>query len=222
MGRLIGVLLFLVMGLVFTLAGLGIGIFGSRAMAAEAERVAQLPSLSAAQVDTGAIGTAAVVEGRISQRNSTRFGDYVAYIREEYRGTDSDGDPIWRVDEQVTPPLLIDAPGGMVQLINADYALSGDLHEWREGNSTFWNGLTNEGTKRYEGFHPGDEVTVIGELAMGREGPGISAQHLYGGSQNDYVEHQRTGARFLPWFGGIFGIIGLIMLFMGIRAFILG
>jgi hypothetical protein len=206
----------------FTLAGIGIGIFGSRAMASEAERVARLQPLSATEVDRGAAGTAALIEGRISRRNRTRFGDYVAYLREEYRGSDSDGDQIWQVDERVTPPILIDAPGGMVQLINDDYNLSGDLHEWRDSNSNFWNGFTNEGTRRYKGFHPGDAVTVIGELAMGREGSGISAEQLYGGSQNDYVEYQRFGARFLPWFGGIFSIVGLIMLFIGVRACIRG
>lgn len=85
-------------GLAFVLVDflVGVGMAGeARSAAARAE--ALLP-LTAAQLDDQPPGQTALVEGRLSPRNPARFRDFVAYVREEFRGTDSNGDEQWRTN----------------------------------------------------------------------------------------------------------------------------
>jgi hypothetical protein len=199
------------LGLAFVAVGVGVGVFGARAASAAAARAEELRPLSAAALDDAAPGREALVEGHISDRNAARFRELVAYIREEYRGEDDDGDDRWSVDERVTPPLLIDLADGRAQIGNADYAIEAPTVTWQDSRMLTWNGLSGEGTKRYRGFAAGNTVTAIGTIVAGREGQELRAEFVYGGDRAAYIDSQRSAAAFLPWFGLIFGSVGLIV-----------
>jgi len=215
MGRLTRI--FLVgFGAVFLAAGVWIGVFEARQASADAERVEALTPVLAAGLDDREPGRETVVEGVVSPRNPARFRDFVAFVREEYQGEDDDGDDIWREDERETPALLIEA-GGVVQLANADYVLSGALARWREEGMLRYE--WGEGTKRYEGLRAGQAVTAIGAVEPGPEGNLLRVQELFAGSRAEYIAGKRSDARWLPWVGLIFGGVGALVVGIGLVAF---
>jgi hypothetical protein len=205
-GSVIGI--FLVgFGLIFLAVGLGIATIGARQASAEAARVEQLRPLTAAAIDDSQPGREALVEGRINARNPRLFQEFVAYIREEYRGSDNDRDK-WQEDERRTPPLLIDVADGLVELADDGYELDSPPHTWQESRSLVWNGFTGNGTKRYRGIQAGDIVLAIGTLVPGSEGLELRAERVYGGSRSAYIAERQSAARWMPWMGGVFGLVG--------------
>lgn len=198
-------------GVIFLAVGVGMATLGTRQARAEAERAERLAPLGAAALDDSQPGREVLVEGRVSARNRALFRDFVAYLREEYRGSDDNNRDKWVEDERHTPPLLIELSGGTVALADDQYRLDNPAHTWQEPGARSWNGFTGEGTKRYRGFAAGDPVMAIGVLVRGREGLDLRAEWLYGGTRADYIAGQRSSAAFLPWFGGLFALIGTLI-----------
>jgi hypothetical protein len=210
-----GKLFAIIFGLLFLALGVILGVFGAADARAEAARAEALAPLNAAALDDRAPGETALVAGALSPRNRALFRDYVAYTVEEYRGEDdSNDDPEWEREAEVTPPLLIEA-GGIVRVANEDYRIEGALTRWQESQVLTWNGFSGEGTKRYAGLVAGQPVTTIGAVVAGAEENELRAEVVFGGTQAQYVAAQRQSAFMLPIIGGIFGAIGLIVAGVG-------
>jgi hypothetical protein len=206
------------MGTIFLAIGIGIGYFASRAAASEAARVEALQPLSANQAERLVIGDEVLVEGVISERNSPSYRQFVAYIREEYQGTDDDGDPRWSEDERITPRLLIEigeVGGTLLQIGNEDYRLEQPHETWQDQEGLNYSLFGDTNTRRYAGLVIGKPITAIGEVQRGSEGPELRAEFVYGGTRAAYIQAQRDDAAFLPWFGFIFGCVGVILLGSG-------
>lgn len=203
-------------GSLFVAVGIGIGYFGARFANDAADRAERLPLFSARDIDRSGGNQEVIVEGVVSARNPARFRDFVAYVREEYQGTDEDGDADWREDERVTPPLLLELPDGLVEIMNDTYRMQSPPQRWQESNTLSWNGLSGEGTKRYEGFAANQPVMALGRIVRGQEGQALEAEFLYGGDRAAYVARQRSDAAMLPIFGLIFGGVGAIMALAGL------
>jgi hypothetical protein len=203
--------LLLLLGLVFFLTGLWVATVSRQQARADAERAERLAPLSAAALEDAAPGREALVEGTIDRRTPARFRDFVAYVREEYRGSDDEGDPQWSEDERVTPSLLVAAQDGVVSVQGDSYELLSPPHAWQESDQLSWNGFSDEGTKRYRGLRAGDAVTAIGVTAEGQEGMALAPELVFGGSRAAYIASRRDDAAFAPWFGAIFMAIGLIL-----------
>lgn len=219
--RCLGRVFLLLFGLIFFLIGGGIAIFGTIAVRGEIARAERLTPVSAAAFDDLAPGSEVMIEGVLSQRNKARFRNFVAYRREEYRGSDKDGDPKWSVDEEYKPALLVETSGSIT--IAADrYSIQKPHQTWQEGRGLTWNGVTGEGTKRYSGFVAGLPVMAIGTVQPGSEGNELQANFVFGGSRTDYLADKRTTATFLPWFGGCFAMFGLLFIGIGVVVLIRG
>jgi hypothetical protein len=208
--------LFLILfGAVFVAVGVWIGVFGARAAAAAADRAEHLRPLSAAALEDATPGRDALLEGQISEHNAARFREMAAYVREEYRGSDDDGEQ-WSEDERVTPRLLLDLADGRAQIGNTDYIIEAPPVQWQESRALTWNGITNEGTKRYRGFAAGNTVTAIGTIVAGREGSELRAEVLSGGDRAAYIARQRGSAAMLPWMGLLFAACGTLVGAIGV------
>lgn len=201
-------------GLAFVLLGvfLGYGLAGEAR--ANAARAAALQPVTVATLDTLASGDPVLLDGTLSTRNPARFGEFVAYIRQEFRGADSNGDDKWEVDEEILPPLLVEA-GGAVQVANEGYELVGYHERWQEEGLN-WSSRTQEGTKRYYGLVAGRPVMAIGQVGAGPEGNVVVAGLVYGGSRAEYIAMQEQSAGWLPWVGLALGVAGAGVMFLGL------
>jgi hypothetical protein len=208
-------------GLLFLAVGLFLATVAARQAGAEASRVEQLHPLSVAALDDSQPGREALVEGRISERNPALFQQFVAYVREEYRGEDDNAREKWEEDERRAPPLLIDVVDGLVQLSDDGYILDSPPHTWQDSQSSLtWNGFSGEGTKRYRGFQAGDPVLALGTLVAGAEGLELQAERIYGGTRDSYIAGRRQAALWMPRIGGILGLVGAAITSVGIWLFL--
>jgi hypothetical protein len=200
-------------GLVFVALGVFMGVFVAGEARAEARRAEALTLAGAAALEGAAPGAELLVEGTLSAGNPARFRDFVAYVREEFRGADTNGDEKWFEDERVTPPLQIEA-GGLVLLANEDYRLEGPHQRWQEEGLN-WSSRTEEGSKRYRGYVAEGPVMVVGTVAPGPEGNLIRAELVYGGTRADYIAELRGSAGIFPWVGLAVGLAGAGVSFLG-------
>lgn len=196
-------------GLAFVGLGYYVGVSLAGAARAGADRAEGLAPADAAALAAADAGAELLVEGTISPANPARFRDFVAYVREEFRGSDSNGDERWAEDERVTPPLLIEARG-QARLANADYALEGPHERWQEEGLN-WSSRTQEGTKRYRGLVAGGPIIAIGTVVPGAEGNELRAELVYGGTREAYVATQRGVARLLPAVGVAIAAAGALL-----------
>jgi len=217
-GRM-GAIVMILAGILFIIGGISTGIAGARTAREAAERAERLPVMTAGDIERSSVGTEMIVEGFIDPRNPTRFRNFVAYIREEYRGLDANDNPDWKEDERWTPPLLIATEDGVVQIANDAYRLEEPPVKWQESDNLSWNGFSGEGTKRYAGFESGNLAMVIGRIVDGVEGRAIEAELMFGGTHAGYIAFQRTTASISPIIGLVLGGIGLLILPGGVWLF---
>jgi hypothetical protein len=202
--------------MIFAGIGLALSWFFVPSFGEAAARVERLSPLTAVTLAESPAGQEGLIEGRIAERNPVHFRLFVAYVRSEYRGRDDDDDAIWVEDERVTPPLLLDLPGGRVQLANNDYALQGRLVEWQSEANLTWDSASQEGTKSYRGLERGNPVLALGSIVEGPTGREFQAEWLYNGTRTTYIEDQRNSADIATWIGRVFLLIGAGLLGGGI------
>jgi hypothetical protein len=212
-------LFLIVFGGVFIVAGVLIATLAAGSARAEAARVEALPSLTAQTLQQQPEGAEVAVEGLVSSRNPVVFRDFVAYVGEEYRGK-RDNRERWVEFERNLPRLQIETTDGIVRFANEDYLLTGQLPSWQDSNVLSWNGFTGTGTKRYEGLSVDDTVTVLGTAKSGSEEVEVQVSKVFSGTRLEYIEDQRSLAGWLPWFGTIFAVAGLIVSGIGVVLFI--
>jgi hypothetical protein len=157
-----------------------------------ANHVARLTPATLAGLVASQPGQEALVEGQVSRENplrSTSYG-FVAYLRKEREIENDEGTPApgsWSVRERVTPPLLLDVSGSLVQIENDDYELV-DAETIEEEP-----GLDRYSDTRYEGLKIGTPVVAVGVVVTSREVPRIDAEFIARGTQASYVARRRKG-----------------------------
>ena len=202
----IGAVIFLAFGLVFTLIGIGLAVFASAALNREGDRIAALPVISGTQLSSASPNTDILLEGVISERNPQLNGDFVAFDRELYMGVDDQDDPIWSLQQRQRPALLLDADGALVQT-TANYAVSG-YHQIIDPG--LQDARKTRQTERIFGLVRGREVTVLGQVRTGSEGPEINATTIYAGNRDQFIATQYIGSQVTFWVGFGFGLFGLV------------
>jgi hypothetical protein len=231
----------LVLGVGFLLVAATLGFFGGQVASATAAQIEALPHLDAAANNGGtfvcsltpsvtagattgsptvvqiAPGSTVLIEGRLSALNQPHYHDFIAYVREEYRGRSGDGSAIWHEDQRVTPALLIDIAGGSVQLANNDYRLDSPHQRWQDRDTLIANDTGLGGTRRYTGLIANRPVTVIGILINGPSGPALRTTFVFGGTRAEYIAAQVGATAYLPWLGLAAAIIGLSLLVHTLR-----
>jgi hypothetical protein len=226
----------LALGVGFLIVAIGFGIFGTQLARVEATRIEQLPHLDGAASKDGAFvctltpvasqgaapdapavvqiapGTVVLIEGRISPLNQPHYRDFIAYMREEYRGLNPDGSAIWSEDQRATPQLQIDLAGGSVRIANSDYRLDSPHQRWQDSETLVSSGVGIGGTRRYTGLIVGRPVTAIGVLVAGPDGPELRTSFVFGGTRAEYIATQLGAAAYLPWLGLVAALTGLSLI----------
>jgi hypothetical protein len=200
-------------GLGFIALGYFVGVGMAGDSQAQVARAEQLLAADAAGVASSAVGTELLVEGRLSSANPAGFRDYVAYVREEFRGVEQNSMERWVEDERLTPPLLVEAVG-VVRLANEDYQLLGPHERWQEEGLN-WSRREQEGTKRYRGWLAERPVMVIGTVTQGAEGNQLRAELVFGGTRAEYIAGEGSAAGFFPWIGAGMALLGGALVVLG-------
>ena len=139
----------LIAGIVFLGFGTTFAFLFPADSAERADRLEALVPKSVTQLSDTPANDDVFIEGVISADNLTVYDAYVAYKSEKCT-TDSEGDTECELIERATPPLVIQVPDGVVQVINNTYTLGGSFSVYREGDLD------------YIGFVAGDTVILEG------------------------------------------------------------
>jgi hypothetical protein len=188
-----------ILGALFVGAALLCGLVALYSSQRAANRVKGLTPVTVAVLEDSQPGHKVLIEGHISGRNPVQplSPGFVAYIREEREiHTDDEGTPepgSWSERGRVTPPLLLELSGGLVQIENDDY----DLENGRtvEDEPSFFDRYSDT---RYKGVEIGDPVIAVGVVGAAAEPPQIKADFIARGTQTGYIASQRSaGVIFL-------------------------
>jgi hypothetical protein len=202
--NLVGCGCLIVFGLVFAGFGALFVLVFPNMMREEAARIERMKPVSAIALGDRAPGEDVLIEGRLSPQNRQVFRSFVAYVHERL-DRDADGDQEWEEYNQETPALLVDLPDGRIQIAQGYH-----LRNLSEGRTV------REGNDRYRGLEVGDTVVAMGMATQSRELPAIDAEFVAGGTQQAFVESQRTGAWVMTIVGGIFVVVGLVLALIGV------
>jgi hypothetical protein len=205
-------LIFGLIGAIFLLVGLVIlwfGLLGNR----QIKVVESRPLFNSTQLGQVEPGTQAVIEGKISERNSLQAEGLVAYVGSRYLGercTRRDDqekcDEVWLEEEVLKPELWLDLSDGRIRLANTDYQIQ-NAPDIRQTTETLVGGQTI----RYEGFRIGRPVFANGTVVQPEaESAAFNAAVIYGGDRAAYLANQRE-ANEIPFFLGlIFSLVGAV------------
>lgn len=201
---LVGGAICLLIGVIFTVIGVGIQ--------RETSRLESLPILTAAGIRDSDDGRPAGLDARIAERNDLYYEGMVAYVRQEYRGekcssNNDNCESIWVEDERVTPPLWLDAPDGRVLVMNNDYTLQNGPVSHQTGPQL----IKNE-TKAYQGFVIGNSVFAVGHVVAGHDPPAFHAEAIYGGDSTSHIRSTRLVGRVFFWLGLTLSLTGLFFI----------
>jgi hypothetical protein len=205
--------------LVFGLVSITVGfmtLFQFPAESRASTTLSELPIVDGRTLYRVAANTRIILEGRISAGNRTYDFDFVAYQREEYRGRRTGGSSfrnreIWQKDESQRPPLQISAAGTYLNISNSGYELDTPPSFHQTSDMLRWDGVANEGTKRYNGFRHNDQVAVVGVVQGSGRSRSIVAEVLHGGNAASYVAAQQQEASMMPFVGAGFVGFGLLL-----------
>jgi hypothetical protein len=198
-------------GGIFLLIGLGLLVTSAR-LSQATRQAAALPLLNAAQLSQAAPGAAAMIEGKIAERNTLHAEGFAAYLHRLYQGErcSSQGgtatpkcEAVWIEEERVTPPLWLDLPDGRIRLANADYALQHPPAVWQSTEN-----LIKDQTIRYEGFKINSPVFAGGTVVIDETGSAFKADFLYGGSRDAYFSDRQSASNVFFWLGVAFTAVG--------------
>lgn len=203
---------FIIVGGVFILFGIILGLIMPQGLTRNAERIEQLTPISASELERQAPGTEILLEGRVSSTNPILSQTFVAYISEMYHGTDENDYAQWQEQQRVTPPLQLDIDTTRVQILNQSYVLTGNLKNWQESDVLSYSSIRNTGTMRERGLEQGAEAMVIGKAQSTAEGNGIEAEILYAGNRAGYIADHRDVAFWMRWAGLAVGFAGVLIL----------
>jgi hypothetical protein len=179
-----------------------------------ASRVARFTPATLAELAASQPGQEVLVEGQVSRENplpSPPYG-FVAYLREEREIENDEGTPApgsWSVRMQVTPPLLLNVSGSLVQIENDDYELV-DAETIEEEP-----GLDRYSDTRYKGLKIGTPVIAVGVVVASREVPQIKAQFIARGTQASYIAQQRSGGLLFCVGSLLVAVLGGLVLLWG-------
>lgn len=214
------VLFFGVFGGLFLLMGLGLLGIGAR-LSEATRQAASLPLFNAAQLSQAPPGAAAMIEGKIAERNPLHAEGFAVYRRQLYQGErcSSQGgtatpkcEAVWTEEERVTPPVWLDLADGRIRLANADYALYHPPAVWQSTGA-----LIKDQTVRYEGFKINSPVFAQGTVIVDEADSVLKADFLYGGSRDAYFSDQRSANNVFFWLGVAFtGIGSTVLLVLGV------
>lgn len=206
-----GKFLLLVMGIIFLIVGLIVGLGLPWFISQDSARVSAIAVSNLASLNQQQPGSEVVFEAQISPASEEQFDDYVAYRQERQERVRRDGkyQTEWRNELSVTPPLKVELDNETILITNDTYNL-GTLQNQREVR------INNE-PRRISGIRQNDPVVVIGKLRSNNDGITVEAEVVSVGTKSDYLEGQNTAWWIAVLLGSVFSLVGSVLIWFGLR-----
>jgi hypothetical protein len=201
----------LVMGIIFLIVGLIVGLGLPWFISQDSARVSAIAVSNLASLNQQQPGSEVVFEAQISPASEEQFDDYVAYRQERQERVRRDGryQTEWRNELSVTPPLKVELDNETILITNDTYNL-GTLQNQREVR------INNE-PRRISGIRQNDPVVVIGKLRSNNDGITVEAEVVSVGTKSDYLEGQNTAWWIAVLLGSVFSLVGSVLIWFGLR-----
>ena len=197
----------LVLGVLFVAGALSCGLLTLIISDRAAGRVQRLRPVGAAALMSSPPGTEVLIEAQLSDENPILFEPYrfVAYVREGRSVWEDEGKwetGSWSELERVTPPLLLDLAGSVVEIENDDYEL-------QDAYSVETGGIAGEpDDTRFTGLRAGEPILVVGTVLGGKEVGRVKAEFIAEGTQASYVSGQRGAGRIIAAASVVVALLG--------------
>lgn len=206
-----GKFILLVVGIIFLIAGLIVGLGLPWFISQDTARVSAIPVADLSTLSQQQPGSEIVIEAQVSPASKKQFEDFVAYRQERQERVRRDGryHTEWRNELSVTPPLKVELDNETIQITNDSYNLGG-LQDQREVR------INNE-LRRISGIRQNDPVVVIGKLRSNNDGIAIEAEVVSVGTKTDYLQDQNTAWWITVVLGWLFIVVGSLLIWFGIR-----
>jgi len=205
--RRLYLIVFTSIGIPFLIGGILVLWFVPGLVEASAARVEALKPMDAVMLSDTLPGETVLVEGDVSRSNAPQDGDFIAYIVKE-RVENYDGEEEWDERGSVTPPFLLETPGGPAEIANNDYRLV-STKSVKQSDDVY-----------HSGIEIGDPVFVVGVVTDPEELPRIEAEFVGLGTAEDYARSLQGSAvlwQVLGW--GFVGLGGIFLLVSGVVYF---
>jgi hypothetical protein len=183
-------LLILAVAILYIASRYGVPVFG-RALDPRAEEIRDVRPLSAADVQSLALGAEGLVTGRIGGNLEPGFRRLA--IVKFAPAVVSGGEPYSKqADEGAvsqTPAFVLQQPGGAAEVLADTYKDK----IWNAPHRGQLGGRTSQGRERaslphYEGFLPGEVATVKGTVVEDHGKRAIRADLLFGGTPDEFLQ----------------------------------
>lgn len=206
-----GKFIVLVIGIIFLIAGLIVGLGLPWFISRDAARVSAIAVSDLSSLSQQPLGSEVIFEGQISPASKEQYDDYVAYRQERQERVRRDGkyQTEWRSELSVTPPLKVELENETIQITNDTYNL-GTLQNQREVR------INNE-PRRISGIRQNDPVVVIGKLRSNNDGILVEAEVVSVGTKADYLAGQNNAWWIAVILGSLFTVVGSILTWLGLR-----
>lgn len=199
----------------FLALGLFLGLISAPQSGREARDIQQMPELNAATFRACADQTPVVLTGVLTGNAAQANGEgFVIYLEQEWVVTEEeDGwDGSWETRRTLAPDLrLVFADAEIIMYANPEIKLGGAWRETvvhRPANQEEVDGFP-AGSIRRVGFMDGDRITGVG---VKHDAEGVTPERFYGGERADLIRTLRQSALVQRVLGGIFGLVGVIIL----------
>ena len=210
--------------LIFAAAFLLIGPFLIWAGLGSRRQAAVFAQYSAIRLPQPRMGQRGYLEGVLHAENPVVAHGLVAYRHYLYVGehkkrvsdpTSVSGyaierRPLWRELTPHRPELLLQVGPHTIRL-------RGDYHiTYESSRRSNMDELRKDKTERFDGFRPGDSVTVVGEIAADKVDRLLLTSDLTGQSFADFRQNYRSSGAFALLVGSVMILIGLVLGAVGV------
>ncbi|MBK7471657.1 MAG: hypothetical protein IPI73_14615 [Betaproteobacteria bacterium] len=133
-----------------------------------------------------------IVDGRIAASVPQLRGEFVAYVREQYRSTTARTSG-WTWLDGLVQPLTIETAGGAVRIVNADYAFERGINAWTASSREESPATATSGSIRIAGLVAGGPVMAVGRPAPGGTPGQVIAEAIAGVDRRTYLDRLAQG-----------------------------
>jgi hypothetical protein len=186
----------------------------------EAEMINNLPVINYADFVEVASGSLIAITGRLQPVGEvSRPEDLIVYYEQTWNVEDNDEDDWtgqWETYTFAIPNFMVELSSGSIPVIGVDRTIielpTHTVIVAEPKTGIVVNGIT-EGTMRQQGFRGNDLITVVGN----KNQDGLVPSRITGGSREDLLTHLTYRASGLRIAAIIFGLIGLVLIFIAAR-----